>query len=144
MANGFVGKILDVDLSMGRMGDEALDETLCRRFLGGHGLGAKLLYDRMKANVDPLGLESLLRFFTGPLTGTPAIEGNRFAVVCKSPLTETWGDANCGGTFGPDTTASSCAASRRTAYTSPSRTACPSCETAWISGVATPTRRRIC
>jgi hypothetical protein len=101
MANGFVGKILDVDLSMGRMGDEALDETLCRRFLGGHGLGAKLLYDRMKANVDPLGLESLLGFFTGPLTGTPAIEGNRFAVVCKSPLTETWGDANCGGTFGP-------------------------------------------
>lgn len=101
MANGFVGKILDVDLSTGRMRDEALDETLCRRFLGGYGLGAKLLYDRMKANVDPLGPESLLGFFTGPLTGTPAIEGNRFAVVCKSPLTETWGDANCGGTFGP-------------------------------------------
>jgi aldehyde:ferredoxin oxidoreductase len=101
MATGFVGKILDVDLSTGRMRDEALDETLCRRFLGGYGLGAKLLYDRMKANVDPLGPESLLGFFTGPLTGTPAIEGNRFVVVCKSPLTETWGDANCGGTFGP-------------------------------------------
>jgi len=101
MAGGFAGKILDVDLSAGRMRDEVLDETLCHRFLGGYGLGAKLLYDQMKANVDPLGPDSLLGFFTGPLTGTPAIEGNRFAVVCKSPLTGTWGDANCGGTFGP-------------------------------------------
>jgi aldehyde:ferredoxin oxidoreductase len=101
MAGGFMGKILNVDLSTGRMRDEVLDEPLCRRFLGGYGIGAKLLYDRMKPNIDALGPDNLLGFFTGPLTGTPAIEGNRFVVVCKSPLTETWGDANCGGTFGP-------------------------------------------
>jgi aldehyde:ferredoxin oxidoreductase len=101
MARGFMGKILNVDLSTGRLSDEALDESLARRFLGGYGLGAKLLYDRMPPGVDPMGPESLLGFFTGPLTGSPSIEGNRFVVVCKSPLTGTWGDANCGGTFGP-------------------------------------------
>jgi aldehyde:ferredoxin oxidoreductase len=96
-----MGKILNVDLSAGRVWDEPLDESLCRDFLGGYGLGAKLLYDRMRPGVDPLGPDNLLGFFTGPLTGSPSIEGNRFVVVCKSPLTDTWGDANCGGTFGP-------------------------------------------
>src|SRR3990172_3724088 len=101
MARGYMGKILTVDLTSGTLRDEALDESLCRNFLGGYGLGAKLLYDRMKPGVDALGPDNLLGFFTGPLTGSPSIEGNRFVVVCKSPLTDTWGDANCGGTFGP-------------------------------------------
>jgi aldehyde:ferredoxin oxidoreductase len=96
-----MGKILNVDLSTGELTDETLDEALCRDFLGGYGIGAKLLYDRMKPGVDALGPDNLLGFFTGPLTGSPSIEGNRFVVVCKSPLTGTWGDANCGGTFGP-------------------------------------------
>jgi aldehyde:ferredoxin oxidoreductase len=101
MASGYMGKLLDVDLSAGRLRDEPLDPALARRFLGGYGLGAKLLFDRMAPGTDPFGPDSLLGFLTGPLTGTPAIEGNRFVVVCKSPLTGTWGDANCGGTFGP-------------------------------------------
>ena len=101
MARGYMGKLLDVDLSTGKVRVERLPQALCRQFLGGYGLGAKLLYDRMKPGTDALGPENLLGFFTGPLTGSPAIEGNRFMVVCKSPLTGTWGDANCGGTFGP-------------------------------------------
>ncbi|MDP6777127.1 MAG: aldehyde ferredoxin oxidoreductase family protein, partial [Candidatus Latescibacteria bacterium] len=101
MARGYMGKILNVDLTTGQLADEPLDEALCRDFIGGYGIGAKLLYDRMKPGVDSLGPDNLLGFFTGPLTGSPSIEGNRFVVVCKSPLTDTWGDANCGGTFGP-------------------------------------------
>jgi aldehyde:ferredoxin oxidoreductase len=96
-----MGRILNVDLSSGQIEEEPLDETLCRDFLGGYGIGAKILYDRMAPGADPLGPDNLLGFFTGPLTGSPSIEGNRFVVVCKSPLTDTWGDANCGGTFGP-------------------------------------------
>ncbi|MDP6465643.1 MAG: aldehyde ferredoxin oxidoreductase N-terminal domain-containing protein, partial [SAR324 cluster bacterium] len=96
-----MGKILNVDLTTGQLRDEPLDEALCRDFLGGYGIGAKLLYDRMKPGVDALGPDNLMGFLTGPLTGSPSIEGNRFVVVCKSPLTDTWGDANCGGTFGP-------------------------------------------
>lgn len=101
MARGFMGAILNVNLTTGDVHEEKLDEQMCRDFIGGYGIGAKLLYDRMPSGVDPLGPDNLLGFFTGPLTGTPCIEGNRFVVVCKSPLTETWGDANCGGTFGP-------------------------------------------
>jgi aldehyde:ferredoxin oxidoreductase len=93
--------MLTVDLATGDIQEERLEEGLLRGFLGGYGIGARLLYDRMAAGIDPLGPGNLLGFFTGPLTGTPAIEGNRFTVVCRSPLTLTWGDANCGGTFGP-------------------------------------------
>ena len=101
MANGYMGKLLLADLSAGTLRDEALDDTICRRFLGGYGLGARLLFDRIKPGIDPLGPDNVLGFLTGPLTGTRAIGGSRFAVVGKSPLTGGWGDANSGGTFGP-------------------------------------------
>ena len=101
MAGGYMGKILNVDLSSGSLAEEPLDETLYRQYVGGYGVGARLLYDRIPANVDPLGPENVLGFMTGPLTGTPALIGSRFVVMGKSPKTHTWGDANCGGYFGP-------------------------------------------
>ena len=49
-----------------------------------------------------MGPDNILGFLTGALTGTPAIIGSRFVVVAKSPKTAgSWGDANCGGSFGP-------------------------------------------
>ena len=65
--------------------------------MGGSGQGAHLRYERVDPGIDPLGLKNLLGFFRRPLAGPPSIEGNRFEVVCKSPLTGGWGDANCGG-----------------------------------------------
>jgi len=94
-------KVLFVDLSSGDMKEEKFDEDILRKFIGGYGLAAKIIYDRQKAGVDPLGPANMLGFFTGPLTGTPAIIGSRYVVVGKSPLTGTWGDANSGGYFGP-------------------------------------------
>ncbi len=70
-------------------------------FLGGYGLGSYLLYQRQPAKADALGPESIFGLTTGPLTGTQAITGNRFTAVGQSPKTLTWGDANCGGNFGP-------------------------------------------
>jgi aldehyde:ferredoxin oxidoreductase len=102
MANGYMGKLLNADLSRGALADEALDEALCRDYVGGYGLGARLLYERIPAGADPLGPQNVLGFLTGPLTGTPAVIGSRFVVVGKSPKTAGgWGDANCGGHFGP-------------------------------------------
>ncbi len=100
MARGYMGELLNIDLTARKFEVEELDEQLCHDYLGGYGLGAKLLYDRMPAGVDPLGPEAILGFLTGPLTGTPALIGSRFIVVGKSPKTHTWGDANCGGFFG--------------------------------------------
>ncbi len=101
MGYGAMEKILWADLSTGNMRDEAVDETIHRKYLGGYGLGARILFDRQKPGVDPLGPEAILGFVTGLLTGTEAVGGSRYMVVGKSPLTGGWGDANSGGEFGP-------------------------------------------
>ncbi len=101
MASGFMGKILWVDLSKQQTKEEALDEKMGRDFLGGYGLGARILFSRQKAGVDPLGPEAILGMVTGVLTGTDAMGGSRYVMVGKSPLTGGWGDANSGGNVGP-------------------------------------------
>ena len=101
MNGGYMGKILFVDLSKGKIWDEPLDDGICKEFIGGYGLGARIIFKHQPAKVDPLGPDAMLGFVTGPLTGTPALIGSRYAVVGKSPLTGGWGDANSGGDFGP-------------------------------------------
>lgn len=101
MAGGYMGKLLFVDLSTGEMKEETPDESLCKDFIGGYGIGSRILYDRQEPGVDPMGPDNHLGILTGPLTGTPAVSGARFCAVAKSPLTGGWGDANSGGHFGP-------------------------------------------
>jgi aldehyde:ferredoxin oxidoreductase len=101
MARGYMEKILFVNLSTGEIKEESLDESLYRDFIGGYGIGARVLYSRQKAGVNPLGADNTLGFLTGPLTGTPSTFAGRYAVVGKSPLTGGWGDSNSGGHFGP-------------------------------------------
>ena len=102
MVKGYSGKLLFVDLAKGVCKEEVLSEELCQDFMGGYGLGARILYERMKPKVDPLGPDNIFGLLTGPLTGTPTMCSGRFVAVAKSPLTGTWGDANCGGDFGPN------------------------------------------
>ena len=98
---GTMGKILLVDLTNQKISVETPSDDIYQTYLGGYGLGAYYLYKLQKGGVDPLGPDNHLGFFTGVLTGTSAITGNRYFVVGKSPKTGTWGDANSGGTFGP-------------------------------------------
>mgnify|MGYP001827431914 FL=1 len=102
MVGGYAGKIAFVDLTKGEIKTETLDQDLVRQYIGGHGLGARLLYERQKKGIDPLGSENILGFTTGPLTGTKTPTGGRYMAVCKSPLTGGWGDANSGGFFGSE------------------------------------------
>jgi aldehyde:ferredoxin oxidoreductase len=101
MLGGYMGRILNVNLLTGAISQDELNEKLLRDFVGGAGLCARLLFSRQKAGVDPLGPENILGLMTGPFTGTPVPYSGRYQVVAKSPLTQTWGDANCGGDFGP-------------------------------------------
>lgn len=96
-----MGRILFVNLTDGKVCDELSVRDLYRNFFGGYGIGARILFSRQKAKVDPLGPDAMLGFVAGLLTGTPALFGSRYVVVAKSPLTCTWGDANSGGDFGP-------------------------------------------
>lgn len=96
------GKIIFVDLNSGRIEEESLPEAFSRRFLGGAGLGARVIYERTKPGAAPLGPGNVLGFVPGLLTGTATPMASKFSVVAKSPLTGSWGDANSGGLFGAD------------------------------------------
>jgi len=99
MPKGYMGKVLFVDLTSGSIKEESFGEDIYRGFIGGAGLGVRILYERMKAKENALGPNNILGFVTGALTGTGAPSTSRYTVVTKSPLTGTWGDANSGGHF---------------------------------------------
>jgi len=99
MTGGYMGKILNVDLSSSTISEESLPEKLLRDFIGGAGLGARIIFSRQKAGADPLSSDSIFAIATGPFVGTPVPGATRFQVMAKSPLTGTWGDANAGGDF---------------------------------------------
>jgi len=88
-----------VDLTKGKVDEEKVDEKICRDFIGGRGLGVRILYERQQAKVDALGPENILGFTTGLLVGYDIPGAVRCSVVTKSPLTNTWGDSSVGGSF---------------------------------------------
>ena len=96
-----MGKVLRVDLTAGTTAVEQIPDEVYEAVLSGKGLGAWYLYKNIPAGADPLGPDNILGFCSGALTGTGAFMTGRFTVVCKSPLTGGWGDANCGGVFSP-------------------------------------------
>ena len=87
MLYGYVGKIMNIDLSSGKLQQEPLEKNICRDFLGTHGIGVKFIFDHQEAGIAPLSPESIIGFVTGPLTGSPALFGARYEVMAKSPLT---------------------------------------------------------
>ncbi|MBI4704312.1 MAG: aldehyde ferredoxin oxidoreductase family protein [Deltaproteobacteria bacterium] len=99
MIKGYAGRVLEVDLKNRTHEAKSLDASVARLYIGGKGYGTRLLYDLTAPGVDPLGPDNVLIFATGPLNGSVAPQSNRFAVVCKSPLTGGIGNATCGGHF---------------------------------------------
>ncbi|MBI3243283.1 MAG: aldehyde ferredoxin oxidoreductase family protein [Chloroflexi bacterium] len=100
--NGYLGRILTVDLSTGHIADQLLDSNLLRDFVGGASLAAGLLYGRLTPALDPLGPDNPLLFMTGPLTGSSGPAVGRYTVCAKSPATHLWAESNCGGFVGPE------------------------------------------
>lgn len=95
----YTGKVLWVDLTRETFVEERIPDDIYKKYLAGIGLGAALLYREIPAGADPLGPENILGFVSGLLTGTGSLFSGRWMAVGKSPLTGTWGDSNCGGTF---------------------------------------------
>lgn len=100
MVYGYMGKNLEVDLTKKEVKITDLNEEWARMFIGGKGLGAKLLYESVKPGLDPLAPGNPLIFITGPLTATSASTSGRWAVVTKSPHTGIFLDSQVGGHFG--------------------------------------------
>ncbi len=102
MAGGYMGKIALVDLSTSEIRSQELDEAFARKYLGGYGLGVRIMFESQKKGANPMGPENILGFTTGTLTGTKTPASGRYMAVSKSPLTGGWGDANSGGYFGSE------------------------------------------
>lgn len=96
----YYGKVKEVNLSTGKVKSYELPEKMVKDFIGGKGIGAKILYDELAPHVDPLSPENILIFAPGPLTGTSAPTSGRWAVITKSPHTGVFLDCQVGGHFG--------------------------------------------
>ena len=98
---GYMGKILRVDLTEERITEEPLpDEATLRKYLGGTGLGAKIMYDEVPAGVEWSDPENRLIWLTGPLNGTKAPASGLYAVATKGPLTNGFVASHSNGFFG--------------------------------------------
>jgi len=99
---GWTGKILRINLTKHSWAVEDLNPDLAREFIGGRGLGTKILYDEIDPKVDALSPKNKLILATGPLTGTFASAAGRYMAITKSPLTGAIACSNSGGYFGPE------------------------------------------
>ncbi len=99
---GINKKILKVDLSKKDFKETKINNEVYEKFFGGLGLGIKYLYNKLEKNIDPLGPKNILGFVPGLFNSSTIPLSARFSVVSKSPLTQGWGNANCGGFLGPE------------------------------------------
>ncbi|MDO5338045.1 MAG: aldehyde ferredoxin oxidoreductase family protein [Eubacteriales bacterium] len=100
MAGSYYEKIARINLTTGEITTEKLDMELARKFIGGRGLGTKILYDEGVASAAPLSPENKLIYITGPMTGSASPSSGRYMVVTKSPLTGMIACSNSGGIWG--------------------------------------------
>jgi aldehyde:ferredoxin oxidoreductase len=100
---GYAGKFLDIDLTTEKISQTKFDEEVLKKYIGGRGLAAKILWDRLGEiweTVDPFGPDNVLTILTGPLTGF--FPGARVCVSGKSPQSNGMVGSTVGGQFGVD------------------------------------------
>lgn len=97
-----MAKTAFINLSNRAVSIQETGRDTLRRFLGGRGLGAKLLFDLVGPEVEPLAPDNALIFTTGPLGGSSWPASSRLHVTFKSPLTGAYGYANSGGYLGTE------------------------------------------
>ena len=102
MPFGYTGKILHVDLSNRKIEVEEQNEAFYRSYLGGRGIGYHYLLRQVPAATDSFAPENILVLASGVMTGAPLPASCRFAAIGKSPLTETAGESEAAGFFGPE------------------------------------------
>jgi len=93
---------LEIDLSRGSIEKVETDPRDTELYLGGQGIAAKILYERVPPDVDPFSPDNLLIFSTGLLHGTPVPAANRTVVNTFSPQTNLMSHSLFGGFFGPE------------------------------------------
>ena len=136
---GYHKKLLRVDLGNRKVEVEDLDEKVIRKYVGGLGIEAKILYEETGPETDPLSPQNILMAMTGPFTGTGVPTSGRHHVVARSPLTGFLENRMSGGPGlftlrRPDLTAWSLRERRKVLFTSGSMRARSRSETPNRSG----------
>ena len=98
--DGYAGKVLRVELAGGKISSEDLDLGILEKWVGGVGLGAKVLYDEVPPDVQWSDPHNRLIWATGPLAGTGVSGAATFSVVTKGPMTNLAGASQANGYFG--------------------------------------------
>ncbi len=98
--SGYKGTILSIDLDKRKVARKSLEKDFARKYIGGRGFGAKILYDEVGPEIEPLSPKNVLIMATGPLTGTSA-PGSKMSFIAKSPATGGYADSSIGGVLGP-------------------------------------------
>ena len=99
--DGYLGKLLRVNLTTRESSVEAIDSNDYLQFIGGRGLGAAWYWREIAPDVQPLGVDNKIGFFTGPMTGTPLVSTTKFQLATKGPETGHYLCSNSSGNFGP-------------------------------------------
>ena len=94
--------ILKINLTTRKIETIEISSEWENQYLGGASLAARLLYDRLTPELDPLSPEAPLLFLNGPLSGTAGPTVGRFVICGRSPATGLWAESNCGGFWGPE------------------------------------------
>ena len=97
---GYMGKILQIDLSGKAVSEYPWTDGDRSLYVGGKAVASKIMYDTFTGKEDPLGEENLIIISTGPVTGSGAPSSNRFDISALSPQTGYTTSSNCGGNFG--------------------------------------------
>ena len=99
-AGGYQRKLLRINLSTKMVSEESINLDLLHDYIGGTGLGLRLLYDEVKPGVDPYSADNRIVFATGPLTGTLVPGSGTYTVMSKNTLTGFATSAQANGFLG--------------------------------------------
>jgi len=97
---GYLGRILRVDLSKGKMSIEELDNAFIEKWVGGAGFGARYLYEEVPSGVEWSDAENRMIWTTGPLAGSGVYGAGTFNIAAKGPMTNLAGCSQANGYFG--------------------------------------------
>ncbi|TQD28307.1 aldehyde ferredoxin oxidoreductase family protein [Methanolobus vulcani] len=100
--DGWTGRTVIIDLGKNSVTETKTKKKYAEQFIGGRGLGCRLMQDFADPELDPLSPENPLILTTGPLTGTSIPMSGHFSITSKSPLTSTIFSTNVGGHFGAE------------------------------------------
>ena len=102
MLYGYKGQLLSIDLNKETYNTFSLPEEVLKKYIGGRGLGAKLYWDLISPEADPLGKDNIFMVLTGPLGGTMVLGSGKHLIVTKSPSTGGWLESYSSGRMTPE------------------------------------------